>query len=675
MKAIIWKEWREQFLCAGSALFAVSLICTLMLNQTLTANSAWNTVWTQAVMTPFTILAPVIAGMLGALQIVPELKRDQWAFLIHRPLALGTIFWGKVLAGLSLYFLVMLLPLAGVALWLSRPGHLPGPFIGQMFLAPIADILSGIVFYFAAILATLRLTKSRLSYMRITAFVFALGCAAFSMWVSEFWQSLLVVTLGVLVVGSAARGSFVSLDSYEKQPVTAHAGLIITLYVGIAATIIAAVALIVSIMPTGATASSIYSYTRYRVAKAGHIVKVTESRKQPSGMTITDLKGKILKSPNGKTLDESDLITESSLYLKSEPPRFYGYRLPERYALHISRGHQPDNSHWFFIINRGWFEAYSQQTQLREGFLGPDGFSVSPPQRRFTGDLQTSGWSSQLFQFADAVYWINFPERRLNTLYQAVSGQADFTSSDMASNSYLDNTSWGAVVVANNQIRFFSKQGRLRFTMPLESVPPDYPHLSIAPISDQKFILQQSGYRKINSEYVSLPIQVREISNSGQVLKRYQLPIIKQPNLHETTSPFPLSALVPPGAIVIPVAYWGVSSALGNETARESWKSFKRDASVFWFTLFSVLAALLYAILAWRFGLHHQVSRKTRWIWAISVFWTGLFGLLTLLVLREWPPRIPCETCGKKRSVAQETCALCHAAWAPPALDGTEIFA
>src|SRR5687767_7334689 len=98
MKAIIWKEWREMLLIAASGSLAVSLICAWMLHQALTANSPWNAVWTQG-MLPFTILAPMIGGIMGALQVVPELKRDQWAFLIHRPLALGTIFWGKVLAG------------------------------------------------------------------------------------------------------------------------------------------------------------------------------------------------------------------------------------------------------------------------------------------------------------------------------------------------------------------------------------------------------------------------------------------------------------------------------------------------------------------------------------------------------------------------------------------------
>jgi ABC-type transport system involved in multi-copper enzyme maturation permease subunit len=670
MKAIIWKEWREQLPYAGSALLAVSLICAWMLHQALTANSSWNAVWTQGVMMPFTILAPMIAAIMGALQIVPELKRDQWAFLIHRPIALGTIFWGKVLAGLSLYFLMMLLPLAGVALWLSRPGHTPGPFIGQMFLVPIADILSGIVFYFAAILATLRLTKSRLSYMRIAAFVFALGCAALSAFVTEFWQSLLVVTLGVLVVGSAAWGSFVSLDSYEKQPAKARAGLIVSLYIGIAATIIAGVALIVSMMPT---APSNYSHTQYRVAKSGRVIKVTQS---PDGMTATDLQGKALQSLKGKNLDDSDLINESNIYLETQARRVNGYRLPERYVLPISGMNHIGNANWFFLINRGWFEAYSPQTRLREGFLGPDGFSPSPPQRRFAGNLQSSGWRSQLFQFADAAYWIDFSKRRLNALHQTVSGKADFASLDMASNSYLDNSSWGAVVVANHQIRFFSKQGQLRFAVPLEFAPEDYPFLSISPVSEQKLILQQNGYRKTNGEYVSLPIQVREVSGRGEVLKRYQLPPIKESNNHTTTEPYSVALLVPPGAVATVVAYWGVGNALGDETAARDWQAVKDNTSMFWmFTLFAVLAALPCAFAAWRFGLHHQVSLKTRWTWAISVFWTGLFGLLTLLVLREWPPRIPCETCGKKRSVALETCASCHASWPPPPLDGTEIFA
>ena len=44
------------------------------------------------------------------MQILPELRRDQWAALLHRPVPRGTIFFGKVIAGLLLYLLATAIP-------------------------------------------------------------------------------------------------------------------------------------------------------------------------------------------------------------------------------------------------------------------------------------------------------------------------------------------------------------------------------------------------------------------------------------------------------------------------------------------------------------------------------------------------------------------------------------
>lgn len=673
MKAIIWKEWREQLLCALSATIAVSLICAWMLHQAMTANQSWETVWTQGVMMPFTGLAPLVAAVLGTLQIMPELKRDQWAFLIHRPVSHGTIFWGKVVAGLSLYLLPTILPLLGLFLWLSIPGHTPGPFIGQIFLAPIADIFGGVIFYFAALLATLRLSKSRLSYFRILAFAVGLVCAAFSALMAEFWQSLAVSALGIFIVGNGAWGSFVSLDSYEKQPVSSRAGLITSLYVGVAATTIAGVAFVLTLVPT---APSNYWYTEYRVSKSSGIIKLTQSR---SGATATDLQGKTLKSKDSNGV-WSDLINETTLHLKAGTPYQESYRSSRRYALPISQIYQASNNeNWFYLRGHRWFEVYNEENHQREGFLGPQGFSRLPPQQRFTDDLQDyflySG--NQIFQFSDAVYWIDLPARRISLLHQSPAGEKTFTAQDVSVNSYLgNNTSWGAVIVANQQIRFFSNKGQLRFVLPLQFAPADYPSLSIAPVSDSKLIVRQIGYKEIEGKTIELPMQVREVSGTGQIIKQYQVPPITNSSSYKSPSPYPCAVLVPPGAMALMATYGAVGTVIGNEQATYLWKSLKENPAQLWiFTLITMVVGLICAFFAWRFGSQHQVSSKTRWTWAIAVFFSGFFGLLTLFILREWPARIACENCGKGRSVAQETCAHCRDVWAPPALDGTEIFA
>ena len=50
------------------------------------------------------------------------------------------------------------------------------------------------------------------------------------------------------------------------------------------------------------------------------------------------------------------------------------------------------------------------------------------------------------------------------------------------------------------------------------------------------------------------------------------------------------------------------------------------------------------------------------------------YSVLTLLTLREWPVRVPCPSCGRKRSVQQERCEYCGAEFVRLLPDGTEIF-
>ena len=71
---------------------------------------------------------------LGLLQVLSELWRDRWSFLVHRPLSRFAIFVGKVLAGLMLYGFANGVPLLAAAWWASRPGNVAAPFDWRMIL-------------------------------------------------------------------------------------------------------------------------------------------------------------------------------------------------------------------------------------------------------------------------------------------------------------------------------------------------------------------------------------------------------------------------------------------------------------------------------------------------------------------------------------------------------------
>ncbi len=152
MKAIIWKELKENLKWAMLAALGLGLAYAYVLSQVFGHYQGYNPYQAQGLPMPTDITAPIVGLLLGLMQIIPELRRDQWAFLMHRPVPRATIFWGKVSAGLLLFLLAMGLPFLGAVLWLATPGRMAAPFDWRLALSGTVDILTGIVFYFAGAL-------------------------------------------------------------------------------------------------------------------------------------------------------------------------------------------------------------------------------------------------------------------------------------------------------------------------------------------------------------------------------------------------------------------------------------------------------------------------------------------------------------------------------------------
>ena len=91
----------------------------------------------------------------GSGQILPELRRDQWAALLHRPVSRSVIFFGKAGAGLLLYFTAATLPLLASAFYAATPGQFAAPLLPEMLRPALSDLFLGAAFYFAAILLCL----------------------------------------------------------------------------------------------------------------------------------------------------------------------------------------------------------------------------------------------------------------------------------------------------------------------------------------------------------------------------------------------------------------------------------------------------------------------------------------------------------------------------------------
>lgn len=156
MKPMFAKEMRENAKWAILGLVGLSAALIFAVaqkngNGIIGIGEFWPTVWLV-----MTITGPLLGAALGLGQILPELRRDLWAFLIHRPATRGQLWAGKTLAGLTLYALATMLPLLGAGVWAATPGHLAAPFDARLLLPGVASILTGIACFFAGQLTALR---------------------------------------------------------------------------------------------------------------------------------------------------------------------------------------------------------------------------------------------------------------------------------------------------------------------------------------------------------------------------------------------------------------------------------------------------------------------------------------------------------------------------------------
>src|SRR5205823_5125495 len=109
---------------------------------------AWFQVWLVIVFG-----APCAAFMIGVLQTVLEVRRDQWAFLMHRGMSSTQVFLAKMLAGLSAYAVVTLVPAVAAIVWCVWGGIERQPLSWHHWLPHLASWLASLAFYFAALIA------------------------------------------------------------------------------------------------------------------------------------------------------------------------------------------------------------------------------------------------------------------------------------------------------------------------------------------------------------------------------------------------------------------------------------------------------------------------------------------------------------------------------------------
>jgi hypothetical protein len=196
--AIFVKEVRESFKWAA-AIFAV--LCVLIYFGEI--REARSNFFFHIADPGVTLIPAALAGLvMGIAQCLFEMRADNWAFIIQRPMSRWSIFVAKCSAGLLLLYTAVGLPYVLATAWGATPGHLTMPFQWRMVLPMTADVLAAGPFYFAGIVLTLR--KARWFGTRLLPLGLPIICAVITVNIPQFWQALLFTLLTLPVSLAAA---------------------------------------------------------------------------------------------------------------------------------------------------------------------------------------------------------------------------------------------------------------------------------------------------------------------------------------------------------------------------------------------------------------------------------------------------------------------------------------
>jgi len=681
MKAMLWKELRENIKWAVLAIIGLALAEFYGLTESSNYfdNQSATLCKTSFLMsTSFGCAA--VGFFLGLIQILPEQRRDQWAALLHRPVTRATIFRGKALAGIILYGIATIPPFLACVWYTATPGHFPAPFVPQMVFPGAADICAGTTYYFAALFAGLR----RGPWYGTRAFGF-LAAIVFSLFVASaprFAWSVEAVIFMALALFTAGWGTILTNGRLRDQPWLTRFALVTVIFFGVGA--LGAITAAVVAMFSG---QQYYYGTRYQVDVDGRPLKFISTQK--AGTTVTDLAGNVIQDKRFTTGGSYNYLlsfSQISAYigaphrLKDESNDYsMDYRRIQTYVVTASGSYNNEAEGWYYLPLERKFVGYYIRTNQRIGAIGQDGFrpgyeTVAP----LPEDITSMSWEvPSISQFGSTVYHNDFDQRKLTPIFSE-PGATVFGAIPLQS--YQDQTlnlNWGAVALLDKML-IIDKTGSIIATLPYHQNMDRWGTLSVAvlPSKDRFFIEYEPSQWIDDKEQRKMPSYYEEMDAKGTLLNTYTLPRIPDEFGSRSWGEYIWECLPPPaflfgGLVYEKVGALGGSTSMAkdmNDTLGEGWGNFKDIA------MRSSLASLFFALLtiAWCRWMHFSWQRA--WAWAAFVLAFNLAGLITFRLVADWPVRVRCPQCSRKRPVEESLCPHCGAPWPAPVSRGIEIF-
>jgi hypothetical protein len=680
MKALIWKELRENIKWIPLPGLVILLVF-LIDKPDEPMPDLMDTYF-------FSLTAVVFGAALGFVQVVFEAHGDKRSLLLHRPLSPSRIFLAKALTGVGLYVLALGVPFAYLENWYATPGNMPAPYHWRTGLPWLADILSGLVYYFAGMLVAQR--DGRWYGSRGLALAAAFFCSYLVWALPEFWQALVTIAITGSLVGVAAWGSFSAGGAYAPQSRLAKAALAMTFLAAL---------LIVSMLGKqiiGEWADSGFDWN-YAVDRQGRVLvhPMTVSL-GPIG-PWTDLNGQELPELKGK--DDYSIQAPGG---GMETPLHWSYRNSGRFYVECTNASKPGNELWYYDQAEGRLVGYDRSYHQLLGSFGPDGFTPAslPPGEPFHGELRyrTNRWQAgklEYLAFSDGMYTFDFSRRTIRKLFRPTAGET--VTFGRACGDHL-HRQWKRILVSTDKsFHFLTEDGAPLLSVPRVHDRQKYEYLVFLgklENPERYFAWYRSmvwGSLVEPEEFKAAPFHLHEYDAAGREFARRTDPQIPYPAASYANALFGLVTPMTEAATLVGASRYLRSEARLRGSTRQPVLLTYLDNTRYYipgtsrfeetpsglvpcYVALIVLSAAASALGCFLLARRYAFSRARGIGWALVGFFFGWVGLVLMLVLQELPARSACPKCRKLRVVTRDTCEHCGALHAAPAPDGTEIF-
>ncbi|MDR3402089.1 MAG: hypothetical protein P4L99_06280 [Chthoniobacter sp.] len=683
MSALVWMELRENIVWAVLLMLVLGGAEIYALHHTeyggsidIYFNNGVTLCKTTFLMV--TTFGSALAGLaLGLLQVLPELKRDRWAALLHRPLPRGQIFWGKALAGLVLYFIAVGVPFLFSVWHVATPGNLNAPFVPAMIRPGLADVIGGLAFYFAGLAVALQgggILRCALPFL-----------AAFHSSFAAQHENL----FRVAVEGSAAMalalcvagwGAIYARDTLHGRPwLGCVASLIVAFYgacsfgdlVWMAGEL------------TGRKGTSKYSY--WEVLDNGSPVRsdylngILVSATDPDGKPFTEPKYH-LDRVRSYTLG----MNRATSYVGDPHGWHYrwqreAYRESQNYIYALQSYSHPRLEQWFHIYGGTHYAGVLPVERRVFAQLGAKGFApaeAAVPAFSDQTTIEQSGSAILFIADRETLRYVRLSKREITPLALPAPGPIYGMSHIWA------RVPSGSVdfkgVALGTMMAIYDDKGQVAATVPYHYDVDRWGQLSVGvlPSMDRFVLLYEPSIWIDGKTRKTMPIYCDLVDAKGNVLQSYAYQATPREVYSTTWGSFLADRLNSPAFFFGEMLYQRVGSACGSLRLRQAWqdhwgentKSTDERARVI------ALVALVLAVVTFFWARRAQVPLRLTLAWTVAVLLLGLGGFVMFWLTGARPRTVACPACRRPRRIDHEQCSQCGAAWPAHAADDTEII-